>query len=110
MGSGLELSYCRAVALADDTLIVSASEGPAARRAALYRRPLDARGGEPFEQCGEGLPAWLTGNVDTGCVDARDGEVAFASPDGTVFASFDAGRTWRSVAEGVGKVLAVRIV
>ena len=97
------------MALAGDTLIVSTSEGPFARRATLYRRPLDGAPDVPFERCREGLPEWLAGNVDSGCVDGRAGAVVFASPDGTVFASSDAGHAWQPVAEGFEKVLTVRI-
>ena len=60
---GLHAHYCRAVALADDTLLLSASTGHHGRRAAVYRGRLD--GGERFERCRAGLPEWFADNIDT---------------------------------------------
>ena len=102
---GLHAHYCRAVAVAGDTVILSASSGHHGRRAALYRRPLDGAGA--FERCADGLPAWFPDNVDTGCV-ATDGRtVAIGTEDGCVFLSSDAGRRWESVAKGLAPVRGV---
>jgi len=102
---GLHAHYCRAVALAGDTVILSASAGHHGRRAALYRRLL--RGEGAFERCESGLPAWFSDNIDTGCVAADGAAVAIGSEDGCVFFSTDAGRRWESVAKGLAPVRAV---
>ncbi len=66
--SGLHSLYCRAVAVGDDYLLVSASLGPSGDKAAVYRRPLD--NSTPFRKCEEGLPEWFAGNVNTFCLAA----------------------------------------
>jgi hypothetical protein len=95
---GMHASYCRAVALAGGTVVVSCSTGPRGGRAGLYRRPLDAPAGTPFERCRDGLPEWFQGNVDTACLDAVGSTVAFGTGTGEVYASGDAGATWERVA------------
>ena len=82
---GMHASYCRAVALAGETLLVSCSSGPRGGRAALYHRPLAAAPETPFERCRDGLPEWFERNVDTACLDAAGGEV---------YGSADAGTSW----------------
>jgi hypothetical protein len=101
---GMHAGYCRAVALAGDTVVVSSSTGPRGGRATLYRRPLDAPAEAPFERCRDGLPEWFEGNIDTACVDARGAAVAFGTAAGEVFASGDAGVTWERVAGGLPPV------
>ncbi len=93
---GLRARYCRAVAVAGDWLLLSASTGPSTSRGALYRRPLAAAPGEPFLAVGEGLPEWFDGNVDTGWLAAspEGGAVALAAPGGSLYVSEDQGRTW----------------
>jgi hypothetical protein len=68
VADGMHAHYLRAVAVSDDSVLVSASTGPGGRRAAIYRRRLDDDG--PFERCTQGLPAWFGDNVDTGCLAA----------------------------------------
>lgn len=91
---GLHGSYSRAVAVAGDWLLLTSSTGPFTDRAAVYRRPLTAGEGEPFERCSD----WFAANVDTGLlVAAPDGSsVALAAPDGTIHTSADAGITWEA--------------
>lgn len=96
--SGLHSTYCRAVAVCGDTVLVSASDGPDGERSALYRRALD---GEGLERCKAGLPEWFSGNIDTGCVAASDSLAAFGTQDGRVFVSRDAGASWQSAREGL---------
>ena len=98
---GLHAHYCRAVALAGDIVLVSASAGHHGRQAALYRRLL---AGGAFVRCREGLPDWFPDNVDTGCLTARGRTVALGSADGSVFLSRDAGRRWEVVAKGLAPV------
>lgn len=104
---GLHAHYCRAVAVAGDTVILSASAGHHGRRAALYRRGL--QGGGAFERCATGLPEWFSDNVDTGCVAAGGDTVAIGTEDGCVFLSTDAGRRWESIAKGLAPVRAVAL-
>ncbi len=84
--AGMHASYSRAVACTTDAVVVSASDGPFGSKCALYRRPL---AGGLIERVQGGLPEWLAGIVDTGMLDARGSTVAFADPDGGVFASTD---------------------
>ena len=89
---GLHGAYARALAVAGDWLLLSASTGPSTDQAAVYRRPLEAAAGEPFERCTD----WFGKNVDTGRLAAAgDGRsVALAAPDGKLYCSSDAGLTW----------------
>jgi hypothetical protein len=104
---GLHAHYCRAVALADGTVYLSASTGHHGRRAALYRRRL-ADGGA-FERCQHGLPEWFADNVDTGCLAARGRTVAIGTEDGLAFISHDAGESWEQVAKDLAPVRAVAL-
>jgi hypothetical protein len=104
---GLHATYCRAVALAGDLMLVSASSGPFTEQGALYRRALDTDG--PFERCTDGLPEWQPDNIDTGCLDTDGERAAFGGADGVVYGSEDAGRTWRVLADGLPPVTAVAI-
>jgi hypothetical protein len=126
---GLHAHYCRAVALADNTVLLSASTGHHGRRAAVYRRPLDGRasrdpadepearsgarraseGGGRFERCEDGLPEWFSDNVDTGCLAALGPTVVIGSEDGCVFRSSDGGERWKAVAKGLAPVRAVAL-
>ena len=103
--TGLHAHYLRAVAVSDDTVLISASTGPGGRRAALYRTRLD--GGAPFERCGDGLPPWFGDNVDTGCLAAVGPVVAVGTADGRVFRSLDAGAHWDVLAKGLPPVTCV---
>ena len=104
---GLHAHYCRGVALAGDTVILSASAGHHGRRAALYRRSLDSGG--PFERCAAGLPEWFSDNVDTGCISVAGQTVAIGTEDGCVFLSSDGGRRWEALGKGLAPVRAVAL-
>ena len=96
---GMHASYCRAVAIAGDTAIVSASRGPGGGEACLYRMAVGDDG--PFEKCTNGLPDWFTGNIDTYCLDAVGSTVSCVTRNGSVYISTDAGGTWDIVDEGL---------
>jgi hypothetical protein len=100
---GLHGSYCRAVAVAGEMLLVSASEGHRGRKAAVYRRPL-AEPGEPFERCVHGLPGWFGSNIDSHCLAAAGSIAAFGTEDGAVYLSEDSGETWENVGAGLPPV------
>ena len=102
---GLDASYCRAVAVAGDTVLVSSSTGPRTRQATVYRRPLDGAG--PFERCTGGLPEWFGSNIDTHTLAADGPRVAFGTAEGDVWVSDDGGGTWETAADGLPRVNAV---
>jgi hypothetical protein len=95
---GLPATYARAVAVAGDTVLLSASTGPDGRRAGVYRRPL--KGGQPFRRSAIGLPGTFPGNVDTFCLVADGDRAALGTFAGRVYASDDAGASWSTVAAG----------
>jgi hypothetical protein len=103
---GMHAHYCRAVVACGDSILVTASLGPRGGRGAVYRCPLDKP--EALEKCEAGLPTWFGDNIDTGCLTARDGTVAFGS-GGDVFISRDAGATWAPLASDLPEVLGVTI-
>lgn len=96
---GLHHRYSRAVAVADGVVLVTASSGPSGSRAAIYRGDLDGTG--PLRRCTDGLPEWFEGNIDTHCLVAERGVVAFGTADGSVYRSRDAGAGWERVAAGL---------
>lgn len=90
---GLHGQYCRAVAVSDGTVLVSASTGPSTRQGALYRLE-----GDRFLLCDAGLPERVAGNIDTRWLAAAGRNVALVLPDGGLHVSDDAGHTWRPAA------------
>jgi hypothetical protein len=105
---GLEATYCRAVAVVGDEVVVSSSSGPRGGRAAVYRAPL--RSG-PFERVTASL-GWFDGNVDTYCLDAdpERSTVAFGTADGRLFVSTDAGSTWDERAAGLPQIRRILVM
>lgn len=100
---GLHAGYCRAVAVADDTVLVSASRGPRGGDSRLYRGSL---AGGPLEHAQHGLPDSFVSNLDTHCLLATN-DAFYAANDGTVWRSTDEGRTWEVAAEGLGDVTCI---
>jgi hypothetical protein len=105
--TGLHAHYMRAVAVAREHVLVSASTGFHGRRSAIYRRRLE--GGTRFERCVEGLPKWFDDNIDTACLAAAGPLVVFGTGDGRVFRSIDAGERWERVIKGLPPVGCVAI-
>ncbi|MGH2725260.1 MAG: WD40/YVTN/BNR-like repeat-containing protein [Actinomycetota bacterium] len=105
---GLHATYCRAVAVAGESVLVTASTGPFTDRAAVYRVPFAGLPG--FERCTNGLPEWFGSNIDSHCLAAAGGLAALGTEDGSVFRSDDEGRTWEMAAEGLPPVRAVAVV
>ncbi|HZC25818.1 MAG TPA: hypothetical protein VE287_02270 [Actinopolymorphaceae bacterium] len=103
---GLAGTYLRAVAVCNDTVLVSASHGPDGRDAAVYRGGLE---GVRFERCRKGLPDALPDNVDTHCLAGAGTTAAFGTSDGAVYVSRDAGRGWELLAEGLPQVRCVLV-
>jgi hypothetical protein len=104
---GMHAAYCRALAIAGDTMLVSASQSHTGRQAALYRRPL--RGGR-FERVTKGVPEWFSDNVDTYCLDAIGDDAVLGTYDGRVFTSTDAGRAWTESLSGAGAISCVALL
>ncbi len=106
VSDGMHSTYARAVVFTTDAALVSASDGPATKRSAMYRWDL---AGGPLVKIGNGLPEWLDGNVDTGALDARGEDAAFADAGGNLYTSSDGGRSWSLLASAVGQVFSVGI-
>jgi hypothetical protein len=94
---GLHSKYCRAVAVIEDTVLVSASTGPDAQRARIYRTGLWEG---DLVAATEGLPEWFDYNIDTHCLAVRAGAV-YAGLGDTVWASVDFGETWVEAVSGL---------
>lgn len=99
--AGLHAAYCRAVAVTDGWIFLTASVGPHGGRSAIYRRAVES---DRFERCSEGLPGWFGDNIDTGCVTVSGTSVAFGTSEGAVYLSEDAGESWSIAAEGLAPV------
>ncbi len=78
---GLHASYCSAVAFSGDEILVAASTDHFAREGAVYRRQLDGEG--PLERLA-GIPQWIEGIVDTGCIAAQDGTIIVIDRSGNI--------------------------
>jgi hypothetical protein len=104
---GLHATYCRAVAIAGDHVVLAVSEGPNGGESALYRRALED---SVFDRCRLGLPEWFLGNVDTHCLAAWDEQIVAAAPGGSLFVSNDIGLRWHELATGLPEPRAVVIL
>lgn len=103
---GLHALYCRAVVTSDDTVLVTASDGPHGGRAAIYRAGVEVG---KFERCERGLPGWFAHNIDTYCVASHGTEVAFGTADGEIYLSTDSGARWDRVADGLPRIRCVML-
>jgi len=101
---GLDNTYCRAIAVPDEAILMSASEGPRGRRSAIYRTSI--HGDAPFER----VTDWMVGNVDTAALDGLGECVAFGTPTGEVWHSADSGSTWDRIHSGLAPVTSVSLV
>lgn len=100
---GLHASYCRAVAVSGETILVSASRGHRGEEAAVYRQ----KDSGEFERCREGLPEWFGDNIDTHCLAAGDGLIALGTNAGAVYVSTDDGATWEEAAANLPRITSV---
>jgi hypothetical protein len=94
---GLHATYCRAVAVLEESVVVTASTGPRSGDARVYTAPL--WDGELVQVTG-GLPEQFDENVDTHCVIA-EGSLLFLGHGDTVWGSTDAGDTWEVAIGGL---------
>lgn len=104
---GLHASYCRAVAVSAETILVSASRGHRGEQAAVFRL---IGSGREFERCRDGLPEWFDDNVDTHCLAAGEGTVALGTTDGSVYVSTDDGATWEQAGADLPAIRCLVIV
>lgn len=89
---GLHAHHCSAVAFGRNDIFVSASTDPFAAQGAVYRRPIDGSG--PLQPLGGGMPEWIGGIADTGCIATRDSMVAVIDWSGRLYLSHDDGASW----------------
>ena len=92
---GLHALHCTAVAFSENDILVSAATDHFADQGAVYRRPMNEKG--PLRPV-SGLPRWLGGIVDTGCIATHHhngSALAVADMAGSLYASADGGYSWR---------------
>jgi hypothetical protein len=89
---GLHASYCSAVAFSGDGIFVSASTDHFAAQGRIYRRPIRPAGNIVAVEAG--LPTWINGIADTGCIAANGSSIAVADRAGNLYGSDDFGRAW----------------
>ena len=106
--AGLHASYCSAVGFVGEDIFVSASADHFATQGAIYRRGVDEPC--PLVRVAGGLPAWLDGIADTGCIATHGSDVAVADKKGHLYVSTDTGRTWSRRADGIPNPSSVLIV
>ncbi|MDB4915657.1 MAG: hypothetical protein JWM95_3301 [Gemmatimonadetes bacterium] len=104
---GLHAPYCSAVAFSGSDILVAASTDHFAAQGAIYRRPMDGSG--PLQPV-RGLPRWLEGIVDTGCIATHGSALAIADKAGNLYASADAGHTWLHRDRGLPMVSTVLVI
>jgi len=105
---GLHASYCSAVALSGNDILVAASADHFATQGAVYRRSIDGDG--PLVRVGGGLPEWIDGIADTGCIATHDSAIAVADHASNLYVSADGGATWSRRASGLPATSSVLIV
>lgn len=104
---GMPHTYCRAIAVTGDHVVLSVSAGPDGAEAALYRRALED---SVFDRVRLGLPEYFAGNVDTYCLSAWDEQVVCAAPGGSVYVSNDNGVRWHELVNGLPEPRAIAIL
>jgi hypothetical protein len=90
---GLHGSYCRAVAVAGDEVLLSASTGPFGSQGAVYRRRLGGTG--DWQRVTE----LVKGNINTFWLAAAGDWAAYLTQEGELWVSDDAGSTWDHVSD-----------
>ncbi len=96
---GLHAPHCSAVAFSGDDIIFSASTDPFADAGRIYRRSVKPDGS--LVAVGGGMPAWMEGIADTGCIAANGSRIAIADRAGNLYGSEDFGRSWSRGSSGL---------
>ena len=110
---GLHATYARAVAFDGDLVLISVSDGPFAKRSAIYCGRFDGRDGQErarLDRVSDGLPEWLDGNVDTRCLAAQGGRRVLADGSGSVWVLGSEASGWSLAASDLPRVTAVAVV
>jgi hypothetical protein len=89
---GLHASHCSAVAFSGDDILVSASTDPFAAQGRIYRRPIRPDG--DIVAVEDGLPTWINGIADTGCIATNGPTVVVVDRAGTLYLSTQFGLAW----------------
>lgn len=92
---GLHAPYCSAVAFSRDDILVSASTDHFATQGRIYRRPIRPDG--DIAAVENGLPTWLNGIADTGCIATNGSTVAVVDKAGTLYLSTEFGLAWSQI-------------
>ena len=100
---GLEVTYCRAVAIPDEAILVAASDGPRGRRSAIFRTSIHADA--PFER----VTDWMEDPVETQALDGLGADAVFGTTSGEVWRSNDSGRSWSRTHRGLATVTSVSL-
>jgi hypothetical protein len=89
---GLHASHCSAVAFSGDDILVSASTDPFAAQGRIYRRPIRPHGDTVAVE--DGLPTWINGIADTGCIVTNGSRAVVVDRAGTLYLSTQFGLAW----------------
>jgi hypothetical protein len=89
---GLHASYCSAVAFSGDDILVSASTDHFATQGRIYRRPIRPDG--HIVAVEDGLPTWISGIADTGCIATNGSTIVVVDRAGTLYLSTEFGLAW----------------
>jgi hypothetical protein len=89
---GLHAPYCSAVAFSGDDILVSASTDHFATQGRLYRRPVGPDGDTVAVE--NGLPTWINGIADTGCIATSGSTIVVVDRAGTLYLSTEFGLAW----------------
>jgi photosystem II stability/assembly factor-like uncharacterized protein len=89
---GLHASYCSAVAFSGDDILVSASTDHFAAQGRIYRRPIRPDG--DIVAVEGGLPTWINGIADTGCIATNGSTIVVVDRAGTLYLSTEFGLAW----------------
>jgi hypothetical protein len=89
---GLHAPYCSAVAFSGDDILVSASTDHFATQGRIYRRAIRPDGDTVAVE--NGLPSWLNGIVDTGCIATNGPTIVVVDKAGTLYISTEFGQAW----------------
>jgi hypothetical protein len=93
---GLHATYCSAVTFAGDDVLVAASADHFAPQGKVYRRHYN----QPRTLTAvDGLPGWLDGIADTGCMSTNGALGAIADKNGNLYISTDNGQSWSRQAQ-----------
>jgi hypothetical protein len=94
---GLHAAYCSAVAFSGNNIFVSASTDHFATKGRIYRRRTRPEGDKGAIE--EGLPTWINGIADTGCIATHGSTIVVVDRAGILYMSTELGRAWSQSSE-----------